>query len=97
MGGVQEEDRPWEDLWETLKVDESRVEEQEVDDEDRQTGFWRHRPDGFTVNEKDHVIYILELKRVSDTGDQYVSETQKPVEIQHLDVTQGLKKLFKDT
>jgi len=28
--------RPWEERWETLKVDESRVEEQEVDDKDRQ-------------------------------------------------------------
>ena len=36
-----EESRPWEERWETLKVDESRVEEQEVDDEDRQTRFWR--------------------------------------------------------
>ncbi len=44
------------------------------------------------------MIYILEFKRVSDTGDQYVSETQKLAEIQHLiTVTQGLKKLFKDT
>jgi hypothetical protein len=78
-------------------VDEIRVEEQEVDDEDRQAWFWRSRSDGFAVNEKEHVIYILEFKRVSDTSDQYVSETQKLAEIQHLDVTQGLKKLFKDT
>ena len=28
--------RPWEERWETLKADESRVEEQEVDDEDKQ-------------------------------------------------------------
>jgi hypothetical protein len=34
------------------------------------------RPDRFTVNEKEHVIYILEFKRVSDTGEKYVSETQ---------------------
>ena len=75
-----------------------RVEEQEVvDDEDRQARFWRRRPDGFAVNEKEHVIYILEFKRVSDTGDHYVSETQKLAEIQHLDVTQDLKGLFKDT
>jgi len=46
-----------------------RVEEQEVvDDEDRQARFWRRRPDGFAVNEKEHEIYILEFKRVSDTG-----------------------------
>ena len=64
-----EESRPWEERWETLKVDESRVEEQEVDDEDRQARFWRCRPDGFAVNDKEHVIYILELKRVSDTGE----------------------------
>ncbi len=73
------------------------MEDQEVDDEDRQGRFWRRRPDGFAVNEKEYVIYILEFKRVSDTIDQYVSETQKLTEIQHLDVTQGLKKLFKDT
>ena len=30
-----EEARPWEERWETPKVDEGRVEEQEVDDEDR--------------------------------------------------------------
>jgi hypothetical protein len=64
-----EESRPWEERWETLKVDESRVEEQEVDDEDRQTRFWRHRPDGIVVSEKEHVIYILESKRVSDKGE----------------------------
>ena len=92
-----EEARPWEERWETLKVDESRAEEQEVDDEDRQARFWRCRPDGFAVIEKEHVIYILEFERVSDTGEQYVSETQKLVEIQHLTVTQDLKKLFKDT
>ena len=43
------------------------------------------------------MIYILEFKRVSDTSDQYVSETQKLPETQHLAVTQGLKNLFKDT
>ena len=52
---------------------------------------------GFVVHEKEHVIYILEFKRVSDTGEQYVSETQKLEEIHHLVVTQNLKKLFKDT
>ena len=43
------------------------------------------------------MIYVLEFKRVSDTGAKYVSETQKVVEIQHLVITQDLKKLFKDT
>jgi hypothetical protein len=42
-------------------------------------------------------MYILELKRVSDTGERYVSETQKLAETQYLAVTQGLEKLFKDT
>ncbi len=51
---------------ETLKVKESKVEEQEIDDDDRQARFWRRRPDGFAVNEKDHVIYVLEFKRVVD-------------------------------
>ena len=31
--------------------------------------FWRHRPDGFTVNEKE--IYVVEFKRVTDTGAKY--------------------------
>ncbi len=48
-----EEARPWEEQWESLKVNESKVEDQEIDDDDRQTRFWRHRPDGFVVNEKD--------------------------------------------
>ncbi len=65
--------------------------------EDRQTWFWRRRPDGFAVNEKEHVIYILEFKRVSKTAEQCMSETQKLAEIQQLVVTQRLKKLFKDT
>ena len=69
----------------------------EIEDEDRQVRFWRRRPDGFVVNEKEHVIYILEFKRVTDTGEKYVSETQKLEEIQHLSITQGLKRLFKDT
>ena len=66
-------------------MNESKVEEQEIDDEDRQARFWRRRPDGFTVNEKEHVIYVLEFKRVTDTGEKYVSETQKLAETQHLD------------
>ncbi len=68
-----------------------------IDDDDRQARFWRHRPDGFTVNEKEQVIYVLEFKRVTDTGEKYVSETQKLAETQHLVITQGLKRLFKDT
>jgi hypothetical protein len=92
-----EETRPWEEQWGSLKVNESKVEEQEIDDDDRQSRFWRHRPDEFTVNEKEHVIYVLEFKRVTDTGAKYVSETQKLEEIQHLVITQDLKRLFKDT
>ena len=46
-GIMWEAARPWEERWETLKVDESRVQEQETDD----------------------VIYILEFKSVSDTGE----------------------------
>jgi hypothetical protein len=34
---------------------------------------------------------------MADTGEKYVSETQKLAEIQHLAITQGLEKLFKDT
>jgi hypothetical protein len=94
---IWEEARPWEGQWESIKVNESKVVEQELDDEDRQARFWRHRPDGFVVNEKEHIIYVLEIKRVSDTGERYVSENQKLVEIQHLVVTQDLIRMFKDT
>ncbi len=89
--------RPWEEQWETFKVNESKVEEQVIDDDDRQARFWRRRPDGFTVNEKEHVIYVLEFKRMTDTGEKYVSEPQKLAETQHVVITQGLKRLFKDT
>ncbi len=37
------------------------------------------------------------VEQVSDTGERYVSETQKLAEIQHLAVTQGLKRRFRDT
>jgi hypothetical protein len=57
--------------------------EQELDDEDRQARFWRRRPDGFTVNEKEHILYVLEFKRVSDTGQEYVTETHQLAETQH--------------
>ena len=79
--------RPWEEQLEALKVNESKVEEQEIDDDDRQARFWRRRPDGFAVNEKEHVIYVLEFKRVTDTGKKYMSETQKLAETHHLDIT----------
>jgi hypothetical protein len=64
---------------------------------DRQARFWRHRPDGFAVNEQEHIIYVLEFKRVSDVGQEYVTETQQLAEAQYLAVTQGRQKLFKDT
>ena len=54
--------RPWEEQWESLKVNENKTMEQELDDEDRQARFGRRRPDGFAVNEKEHLIYILEFK-----------------------------------
>ena len=53
--------------------------------------------DGFAVNEKEHVIYVLEFKPVSDAGERHVAETQRLAELQHLAVTQGLKKLLKNT
>ncbi len=92
-----EEARPWKEKWESLKVNESKMTEQELDDEDRQARFGRRRPDGFAVNEKDHIIYVLAFKRVSDSGHEYVVETQQLAEAQHLAVTQDLQKLFKDT
>jgi hypothetical protein len=82
---IWESVRPREEQWESLKVNESKVVEQELYDEDRQTRFWRRRPDGFTVNRKEHIIYVLEFKRVSDTCERYVSETQKLAEIQRRD------------
>jgi ribonuclease HI len=96
-GTMWEAARPWEEQWEALQADESKVEGQVIDEDDRQARFWRRRPDGFAVNEKEHVIYVLEFKRVADNGEKYVSETQKLAETQHLAITQGLKRLFKDT
>jgi hypothetical protein len=58
-----------------------------------QAWFWRRRPDGFAVNEKEHIIYILEFKRVSDAGERYVAETQRVAELQQIVVTQGLQKI----
>ena len=66
----------------------------ELDDKDRHGRFWRHRPDGFTVNEKEYIIYTLEFKGVSDT---HIPLGERLAEIQHLDVTQHLKNLFKNT
>ena len=51
----------------------------------------------FSVNEKDHIIYVLEFKRVSDADERYVAETQRAALCYYFAVTQGLKKkLFKD-
>ena len=55
--------RPWEEQWESLKVNESKIVEQELDGEDRQARFCGRRPDGFAVNAKEHIIYILEESR----------------------------------
>ncbi len=60
-----EEARPWEEKWESLKVNESKMVEQVLDNEDRHARFWRHRPDGFAVDEKEHIIYFLQLKESS--------------------------------
>ena len=49
-------------------------------------GFGGCRPDGFAVNEKEHIIYVLEFKRVSDVGHEYVAETQQLAEAQHHDL-----------
>ena len=32
--------RPWEEQWETLKMNESKVEEQEINDEEKGDGHW---------------------------------------------------------
>jgi hypothetical protein len=78
---------------ESPKVNESKMTEQGLDDEDRQARFWRRRPDGFAINEKEHIIYVLEFERVSDAGHEYVSETQQLAEAQPLAVTQDLQKV----
>ena len=44
-----EEASPWEDQWEALQANESKVEGQVIDEDDRQARFWRRRPDGFVV------------------------------------------------
>jgi hypothetical protein len=43
-----------------FRTDVSKWEEQELNDDDRQAWFGRRRPDGFAVNEKEHIIYVLE-------------------------------------
>ena len=58
---------------ESLKTDESKWSEQELDDDDRQTRFWRSRPDAFVVNDKEQVIYVLEFTPVLDSGEKYVT------------------------
>jgi hypothetical protein len=66
---VWEAARPWEEQWESLGTDVSKWEEQELNDDDRRARFWRRRPSGFAVNEKEHIIYVLHFERVSDAGD----------------------------
>jgi hypothetical protein len=68
---------PWEEQWDSLGTDMSKWEEQELHDDDRQARFWRHRPDGIAVKEKEHIIYILRFERVSDAGEGYVAETPR--------------------
>jgi hypothetical protein len=64
--------------WKLSKVTESKMVEQELDDEDRQVRFWKLRPVGFTVNEKEHIIYVLEFKRVSDSGEYPLKMCTRP-------------------
>ena len=68
---------PWEEQWDSLGTDMSKWEEQELHDDDRQARFWRHRPDGIAVKEKEHIIYILRFERVSDAGEGTVAETPR--------------------
>ncbi len=60
------------------------MEEKEIDDDDRQSRFGVTDRTGSQSMKR---RYILEFKRVTDTGEKYVSETQKLTEIQHLDIT----------
>jgi hypothetical protein len=95
-----EEDRPWEEKWESLKVNESKMTEQGwtmrtdkhgFGDTDRVGSQLMKRIIPFTFKRVSDVGH--EFKRVSDAGHEYVSETQELVETQHLAVTQGLQKL----
>ena len=43
------------------------------------------------------ISFTFESLKESDTGHEYVTETQQLPEAQHLAVTQDLQKLFKDT
>ena len=82
--------RPWEGQCKSIGTDGSKWEEQELKDDDGQTRFWRRRPDGFSVNEKEHIIYVLKFKMSSDAGEGYVTKTQRVAIHQQLAVTQGL-------
>jgi hypothetical protein len=78
-------------------VTESKLMEQEQDNEDRQARFWMRRPGRVRSqsSEREHIIYILESKRVSDTVRATVCETQKLAEIQHFAVSYAkLQKKF---
>ena len=57
-GTMWEAARPWEEQWEALQADESKVEGQVIDEDDRQARFWRRRPNGLTVNEKERDLYF---------------------------------------
>ncbi len=73
----------------------SKWEEQELNDDNRQARFWRPPNQTATrlqVNEMEHIIYVLEFKRVSDAGEGYVAETQRAAIRQHLAATKGSKR-----
>ena len=91
--------RPWEEQWESLKVNESRVENKRKTMKIDKHGLGDTDRTGSQSMKRNtlDVIYVLEFKRVTDTCEKYVSETQKLLEIQDLVITQVLKRLFKDT
>jgi hypothetical protein len=49
---------PWEEKWESLKVNESNMAEQELDDEDRQARFWRR------LAEDQHLAVTQDLQKL---------------------------------
>jgi hypothetical protein len=53
----------------------------ETDNDYRQARFGRRRPDGFALKETEHVIYVLEFKRVWDVSETYVAETKRVAEL----------------
>jgi hypothetical protein len=75
-----EEDRPWEEKWESLKVNESKMTEQELDDEDIQARFWRRRLDGFYLRAAISDCLLIGFIRATEKYQLLKSDTMQIVE-----------------